>query len=180
MTASLLVLCRANRCRSPFAAELLRRFLRGADVHVESAGLLPGGYEMPAAGQSVGRTLGMDFSGHRSRELDPSALERFDLVLTMSRDQSRDAVLAVDALWPRVFTVVQFARWLGDHEYPADLPLRDWLAETARDRRRIELVGSGDEISDPVDRPAAAWLSMVAELVPPLEIIAHGICAKSR
>jgi len=180
VTARVLVLCRANRCRSPFAAELLRRFLRGADVHVESAGLLPGGYEMPAAGQSVGFRLGMDFSGHSSREFEPSTAGRFDVVLTMSRDQSRDAVLAVDALWPRVFTIVQFACWLGEHAYLGDAPLREWIGETARDRALSELVGVGDDISDPVDQPAPAWMAMVAELTPPLEIIARGIAPKRR
>ena len=177
MTTYVLVLCRANRCRSPFAAEMLRRLLDGADVKVESAGLLPGGYAMPRTGQKVGRKLGMDFADHRSREFDPSDAVRADVILTMARDQARDVIAEADSLWPRVFTVVQFARWLDEHPYSGDAPLGEWIASTAHDRARSDLIGADheDEIRDPVGRPATAWRAMVAELTPSLETIARGI-----
>lgn len=132
---------------------------------------------MPRTGQKVGRKLGMDFADHRSREFDPSDAAWADVILTMARDQARDVIAEADALWPRVFTVVQFARWLDQHPYPGDAPLGEWIASTARDRARTDLIGvhPEDEIRDPVDRPAAAWRAMVAELTPALETIARGI-----
>lgn len=180
MTTRLLVLCRANRCRSPFAAELLRRNL-GAAVLVESAGFLPGGHGMPAEGQALAGRLGFDFSAHRSTEFDPSTAQRFDLILTMSRDLSRDTVLAAEAAWPRVFTISQFPQWLHSHDYPGTIPLGEWIDQEASGRSRSELVGvDPGDIPDPMGRSEREWSSMVAALAPPLEIIAAGILARAQ
>src|SRR2546427_199033 len=47
---SVLVVCHGNMCRSPFAAGLLRPWLSGRGVRVDSAGFLgPGGRSPPEA-----------------------------------------------------------------------------------------------------------------------------------
>lgn len=177
MTTSVLIVCHANRCRSPYAAEILARAVSGKDVTIESQGLLPGGGAMPAAGQKLAEELGMDFSAHRSREFAAYRAAEFDVVLTMARDQSRAVVAEAPDVWPRVFTVRQFAPWLQEHPVPAGRGLGDWIAEAARDRDRRELVerAPADEIDDPFGKPVSAWRTMVAQLSPMLTSIADGI-----
>ncbi|GAB6859021.1 arsenate-mycothiol transferase ArsC [Microbacterium xylanilyticum] len=170
-----LMVCRANRCRSPYAAEILSR-ATGGHVTVESEGFLSGGKTMPAEGQRVATEFGMDFSAHRSREFSAARAGDFDVVLTMARDLSRDVVAAAPDTWPRVFTVREFGPWLRAHPVPRGRRLGDWVAEAAHDRRRQELVGRGkDEIADPFGSPEPAWRSMVAELTPLLTDIAQRI-----
>lgn len=91
MTAILLV-CTANRCRSPLAAATLQRLLAGGDgaggIRVESAGTwaVAG---LPATPEAVeaGRAAGLDLSGHRARSVADLALDSYDLILTMEAGQ---------------------------------------------------------------------------------------------
>lgn len=162
----ILLLCRANQCRSPFAAEIARRRAEGLSLNFESAGLLPGGQPMPRTGQVVALTYGYDFSRHVSRELDTHDAADFDVVLTMARDQSRDLVAENPDVWPRVFTLKQFDRWLDTNAVPLGVELGEWLSSAAAGRSRSELLGSDpdDDVADPLMEPASAWHRMVAEL----------------
>jgi protein-tyrosine-phosphatase len=84
---SILVVCHGNICRSPFAAGLLRRELRGRGIRVESAGFVGFDRPPPAEALAAAARRGIDLSGHRSRPLAraPAA----DLVVVMDAAQAR-------------------------------------------------------------------------------------------
>jgi protein-tyrosine-phosphatase/predicted ATP-grasp superfamily ATP-dependent carboligase len=67
--ASIAMLCQGNICRSPLAAELLRRHLSGRfpDLRILAAGMLPreGVVSAPAA-VTAARNFGVDLAAHRS------------------------------------------------------------------------------------------------------------------
>jgi protein-tyrosine phosphatase len=85
--AHILVVCTANICRSPVAAELLRDRLKArglADWTVASAGT----WAMEARPASrfsvdVMRANGFDITAHRARMIDEALLTEADLVLCM-------------------------------------------------------------------------------------------------
>lgn len=172
--AALLFVCTANMCRSPLAAALARRALAGAAVDIDSAGMLPGGRPVPDTGQKVAAAHGLDLRAHRSAELDSALLERADVVLTMTRAQARELVVQQPELWPRVFTVKQFARWLPMHRPHADGVSRAWLVAAAAHRAPGELLGEDpdDDTQDPMGRSARVWRAVTGELGAAIDEIA--------
>lgn len=164
---SILFVCTANRCRSPYAAAIATA-LRPPDARLDiaSAGFLASGMRMPDAGRALAAELGFDFDDHRSRRLDPRNLRGYDLILTATRAHSRDVVAADSTLWPRVFTVKQFARWVEEHPRPRRARLGPWIDVAARNRPRSEAVGASpdDDLADPVNKQISAWRKMAAEL----------------
>lgn len=135
-------------------------------VSFDSAGLIPGGSPMPPVGLHVSAELGLDLQEHRSATVDPSALGGYDLVLTMTREHSRELVAMDPGLWPRVFTVKQFSRWMAGRRWPAGERLGPWLAREACDRSQAELLGSdpADDVDDPFAGPPRAWRRVGREL----------------
>jgi protein-tyrosine phosphatase len=90
------LVCLGNICRSPMAeavlrAELARAGLSGA-VPVESAGTGDWhvGERMYGPARSELDRRGYDGSGHRARQIEPSWLARYDLVLAMDADNLAD------------------------------------------------------------------------------------------
>jgi protein-tyrosine phosphatase len=162
-----LYVCTANRCRSPFAEQILRRALGAAPVEVVSAGFLAGGQPVPRVGLAVAAERALPLGAHRSRRIDELAPGAFDLILTMERGQARELVAEDPDLAPRVFTVKQFDRWSAAHAFPGagDGPsgaLGAWLDEVAADRSPRELLGADprDDVADPLTEPAPAWRAM--------------------
>lgn len=136
---------------------------------------------MPRTGQGVARGFGMDFAEHRSAELDIHDAEGFDLILTMGRDQARDVIAENPSLRPRVFTLKQFSRWIEDHPIPAGWELREWLDDHAAERPSSDFIGIDrrDDVADPLNGPAAAWVDMVNDLSRHLAKIIHGITSRA-
>ena len=81
-----LILCTGNSARSQMAEGLLRH---DADdrFDVESAGTKPGSVRPEAI--AVMNELGIDISGHRSKNVDEFAGQRFDFVITVC-DNARE------------------------------------------------------------------------------------------
>ena len=168
----ILVVCTANRCRSPVAAAILaleaRR--RGLDVTVDSAGLLPGGQRVPADGLRVGAELGLELRAHRSSMVQRPDLTGADLIVTMSREHARTLVAQEPTVWPRIFTLKQLSRWLEDQlaaePAPGHADLRSWLEVVGEDRDRRELLGRRleDDILDPFEQSLEVWRNVAAEI----------------
>lgn len=174
VTASVLVLCSANQCRSPMAGALLGRRLASprTPVMVRSAGILPGdllpeGQRPPPEVILALGAYGLDLSGHRSRRVTLGDLAQADLVLGMSREHVRHAVVVAPDTWPRVFTLRELIR-RGEQTGPR-VPgerLADWLARVHEGRERGALLGDSpvDDVADPMGGPPQAYADMAALL----------------
>lgn len=81
-----LVLCKGNICRSPFAAELLKKLSlqSGVSLDVVSAGLdtTPGHHAYPLA-MSTSSRYGVDLTHHRTSMISDDMVMRADLILVM-------------------------------------------------------------------------------------------------
>jgi protein-tyrosine phosphatase len=106
LSGRVLVVCTANVCRSPLAAELLREGFTAADVG--SAGVhaltdapmcLVSASLLPADGRPQ----------HVARQLTTDLVGAADLVLTMERDQRSSAVRLAPGSQNRVFTLREAA-----------------------------------------------------------------------
>jgi len=111
------MVCVGNICRSPMAAALLAQRVSGHGAHavVESAGIaaLVGRPADPLALELM-RERGLDISGHRARQLTPSLITSFEVVLVMDAWQQR----AVERMLPSARgRVHQLGRW-GAFEVP--------------------------------------------------------------
>jgi protein-tyrosine phosphatase len=124
------LVCLGNICRSPMAEvvlrdEVARAGLSGA-VHVESAGT--GDWHLGERMHGQARTelarRGYDGSGHRARQIEPSWLASFDLLLAMDRNNLgslRRMAPAGDAA--RILLLRSFDPALAaDDPYDAEVP----------------------------------------------------------
>lgn len=88
----ILVLCKGNICRSPFAAELLRQRVRqlGLTVQVASAGIEAASNEgaYPLA-KRMAQQYGVSLSAHRTTPLSQGMVSESDLILVMEAGQAR-------------------------------------------------------------------------------------------
>jgi protein-tyrosine phosphatase len=88
---SILMVCRANVCRSPMAEALLRHKLKQAGLHgrvsAASAGIgAIGGQAMDPRARQVLQACNVVPGRHRSRPLKADDCQRHDLVLAMDRE----------------------------------------------------------------------------------------------
>jgi protein-tyrosine phosphatase len=141
-------------------------------VVVHSAGILPG--DLLPEGQppspeviSALGAYGLDLSGHRSRRVTPGDLAQADLVLGMSREHVRHAVVTARDTWPRAFTLKELVR-RGEQAGPRapGEPLADWLAKVHEGRERGALLGDSpvDDVADPMGGPPQAYADTAALL----------------
>lgn len=106
-----LIVCRANVCRSPLAESLMAKAVDGAglsgSVMIESAGTDAGVGE-PACPQAVqwSRAAGV---GRGSRRVTAQLLGASDLVLAADRESRAECALLDPACRPRMFTLNQAA-----------------------------------------------------------------------
>lgn len=105
---SILMVCSANICRSPYAQALLQGWAASTgEVAVGSAGVAayPGD---PMCGHAAGR-IPIDPFAHAARELDPAMLIDADLILTAERSQRGVVARMLPSCRERLFTLRQAA-----------------------------------------------------------------------
>lgn len=153
---SILLVCRANLCRSPSAEVMLTRALAAAHVpaQVASAGMeVVEGQTAPDDFVEIAYVRGIDLRAHKPVPLTPELALGQDLVLTMTRDLLRTMVIKVPALWPRSFTLLELVR-RGTSVEPPERgdDLATWLARVHASRTRAELVSMDglDDLRDPM------------------------------
>lgn len=161
-----LIVCTANRCRSPMAEELLRARLRSvaAPTLVSSAGTLAEN-GLPAMREALAVVGGP--AGHTSRHLTVELLEEADLVLCMTREHVRTVAMLLPGAFTRTFTVRELARRAGASgpRRPGE-QLDAWLAWVATGRRMSDLVGyhDPDDITDPIGEPVELYQRCATDL----------------
>ena len=89
MKKKVLFLCTANSCRSQMAEGIANHFL-GDRIEAVSAGT-EASFVNPRA-IAVLREIGIDISGHRSKNVDEFAGEQFDYVITLCGDANGTSV----------------------------------------------------------------------------------------
>jgi len=145
---SLVVICTANRFRSPLAAAVIADGLRGHPFAITSRGTLDVGPLPPLLlALECGRELGVDLSRHRARLLRREDLNGADLVLGFEAhhlDAAREAGAAEHTL----FGLVDAVELLGRTAPGADPRERISAADALRDRD-----APAAEIDDPITKP---------------------------
>lgn len=129
--------------------------IRGIPGHVSSAGLFKNGQPASPHGVTVTGRKGHDLSRHRSRVMDADMLRGADLILGMERMHVREAVVLVNDVAPRAFTLKELARrgQAVGPRHPQETT-EAWLARVADGRRPTDHLGasSADDVADPIGR----------------------------
>ncbi len=153
---TVLFVCTANQCRSPMAEALLRQRLgAGSAISVTSAGFLEDGYPCPTEVLEVMDQVGLDLSGHRSRQLDAATVSESSLIVTMGRQHLIDLVVRYPDAWQRAFTVSELLDRAGAAGgRTPDETLEDWATRLSWGRQRSDLLKlrSGADVADPMGK----------------------------
>jgi protein-tyrosine phosphatase len=152
---AILCVCTGNVCRSP-AAELLLTARLGPSVAVASAGtlgLVGRPIEPPMAAHLA--ALGLETAGFTARRLTAADVGGADLVLGLTRGHRAEAVELAPAAVRRAFTLLEFARLLGQIR-PDELPeasvahrIRTAVPLAAARRRMVVGPVDADDVVDP-------------------------------
>jgi protein-tyrosine phosphatase len=89
---AVLVVCRGNIYRSPYAAGLLARDFSRAEqsaIRVESGGFLGWGRPCPPMAVEVAAMGGLDLSRHRSNQVVPTGVFTADLIVAVDPQEAR-------------------------------------------------------------------------------------------
>jgi len=112
--------------------------------------------------------VGIDLSGHRSRELNHDLIAGVDLVLCMTRRHVRELSVREPEMWPRAFTLREIVR-RGEEvgARPAGSELTEWLELLHESRTKVELMGAdpGDDVADPMGGAQEDFDKMVVDLL---------------
>ena len=99
-----LIICKGNICRSPFAARVLSR-LR-PDMYVESAGYYPvEGRRSPNEAVQAATSFGVDLTPHRSRRFTNDMLAAVNAVIVFDRENLIELALHHGVAMPKVFAL---------------------------------------------------------------------------
>lgn len=131
----------------------------GLSVTVSSAGVMHGGAPATPDAVAVLGELGIDITNHVSRRLDRDLMKNADLVVTMTRDHLREAVLTDPSAFPRIFTLRELVRRLDENPGSS-------LAALNVGRSTSDYHGSvpGDDVKDPIGQSRKMYAATAAEL----------------
>lgn len=174
-----LVVCTANRCRSPMAAALLARALQylRTPAEVGSAGVAAtDGIPCTDDAAAVMAARGIDLSSHRSTRLRACHLDWADLVIAMEcRHVLAIGDLGAGALG-RAFTLREVARLATAHPRRPGEPLDAWCARVAPQRAVAPPQRPDDDVADPVGLGRAAYEATVRDLSALVTTVAGLLC----
>jgi protein-tyrosine phosphatase len=164
----ILVVCSANRVRSPIAAALLRARMHEARIsgEVRSVGVeAQQAHPMTVRAAQMLEARGLDAT-HESRRFERCEAAGADLVLTMSRGHLREVVVSEPAMFARTFTLKELVRRAEATPRLPREPWGEWAARLGTDRRPAALMGDSplDDVADPAGRSTADYVACATEL----------------
>lgn len=139
---SLLVVCAANVCRSPFAAFLLGRALPGVDVSSVGVTARTGDPLCRFTADRIGElTIDPDLAeAHAAARLDETSIRNADLILTASEAERSAVAMMSPESRPKTFTLVEAAYGAQAlSPLPADVTLADLAARMHAQRGLVDL-----------------------------------------
>ena len=147
------LICFANTCRSPVAEALLRVAVPERDgVSFFSRGIVGDMGPRPSALEVAAEEAGLVLPERAGEVLDREAGRAADLMLFMERSLLREAVVADRTLWPKSFTLLEFARRaFTDPPDRESEGFEQWRALLHSKRRAEDLLqpDGSDDIADP-------------------------------
>ena len=169
------VICFANTCRSPVAESFLVRFLAGEDgIEIFSRGVAGGPGSTPTSMAQALAQRNLSLVSASGEFLGSDDLDA-DLYLFMERAILREAVVRNPSLWPRSFTMREFARRAQLNPPERDNEsFSEWLTILHGTRRREELLGTDheDDVRDPgLGGDVEAFDVMISDL----ELLSHKV-----
>ncbi|MFJ3491000.1 arsenate reductase/protein-tyrosine-phosphatase family protein [Leifsonia aquatica] len=192
-SATILVVCTGNICRSPYLEFALREALAevGADdVAVNSAGTraVVGSPIADEMGELLAAD-GIDARSFRARQLTRDLIEAADLVLTADRGHRKDVLQLDPRALNRTFTIRQFARLvpiaagLPDPRHRADGSARDRLdrliERCSAARAHTPPVGGDDDVADPWGLTQDDYERAAGQLGPAARVVADALRARA-
>jgi protein-tyrosine phosphatase len=132
----------------------------GVPARISSAGFGPAGERAEAAAITVMMELGIDLTGHRSRQLTAGLCRAADLIVGMARHHVVDVASIESGAWTRTFPLVDL---VGRTRHMAPLgvdePIAAWVlrAHEGRTTSSVLALPAGDDISDPIGEPIDAY-----------------------
>lgn len=138
----------------------------GLDVTVSSAGAFPSGSPATPDAIATCKEMGIDIDRHRSRRLDRDILDDADLVLTMTREHLREAVVTNPSAFRRIFTLRELVRKL---QYNPTATLAE--LHEGRSTRDYLHNDPADDIADPIGKPRAVYAATARELDELLKVV---------
>ena len=131
----------------------------GLDVEVSSAGALAGGAPATEHAVTVCADRGIDISSHVSRRLERPMLDDADLVIAMTREHLREAVVGSPTVFPRTFTLRELVRRI-------DARPNATLGELHEGRQIRDYISGdpADDVADPIGQPLARYEETAWEL----------------
>jgi protein-tyrosine phosphatase len=182
---AILCVCTGNVCRSPVAERLLAVRL-GPTVSVASAGTLGltgRTIEPPMAAHLA--ALGLPDVGFTARRLTEADVGRADLVLGLTREHRAEAVELAPSAVRRAFTLLEFARLLGQIE-PDELPdgtvadrLRTAVPLAAARRRMVTGPVDADDVVDPYRLAQEVYDQSFSAIRVAVDLIANRVVPRS-
>lgn len=176
---TVLILCTANRCRSPMAEYLLRACIEELDLDwsITSSGLhaYEGGLMHPFAVTALHhRGIQVD-EAWTTRRLDSARLAASDLILTATHQHLSTLITSSPAVVRRSFVLGQFARLL---DHVTDVPRARTPAELIRLAGQARALMQPraqqfDDVRDPIGHKQQVFDACANELSAAMRVIAR-------
>jgi len=165
--ASVIFICTGNFCRSPSAAGLLQqRLIDGgwSEVTVTSAGTIAAQGGPPRRLIGEAEAFGLDLQSHRPRRVEVSDIAGADLVIGLTREHLREAVVLDPPSFPQSFTLREFVRRAAPvGPRSSGQSIKEWLSGLHVGRRHTDLIGDApeDDIADPMGGSSSDYRAML-------------------